>query len=90
MEQKCFYFFLFRATPVTYRSSQAKGRMRAAAAGLCHSHSNARLELCMQPAHSSWQHWIFNPNEQDQGSNLHPHGYKLGSLLLNHKGNSME
>lgn len=37
-----FFFLLFRATPVAYGSSQARGRIGAAAAGLCHSHSNAR------------------------------------------------
>ena len=52
---KLFYFIfiylctdlLFRATPVAYVSSQARGRSGAAAAGLCHSHSNARSELCL-------------------------------------------
>ena len=35
---------LFRATPKTYGSSQAKGQIGAATAGLHHSHSNARSE----------------------------------------------
>ena len=35
-----FSFFLFRATPVAYGSSQAGGWIRAAAVGLHHSHSN--------------------------------------------------
>ena len=40
-----FYFFgLFRAAPATYGSSQARGRIRAVAAGLYHNHSNARFE----------------------------------------------
>ena len=29
------------------------------------------------------------PTEQDQGSNLPPHGYYSGLLLLSHDGNSM-
>ena len=37
--------FFFRATPVAYGSSQAMGGIRAAAAGLHHSHSNAGSEL---------------------------------------------
>ena len=37
-----FIFLLFRAVPVTYGSSQARGQIRAAAASLHHSHSNAR------------------------------------------------
>ena len=32
-------FFFFRATPMAYGSSQARGQIRAAAAGLHHSHS---------------------------------------------------
>ena len=35
------FFVLFRAAPVAHGGSQAKGRKRAAAVGLHHSHSNA-------------------------------------------------
>ena len=35
-----FFFLLFRATPVTYGGSQARGRIGAATAGLHHSYSN--------------------------------------------------
>ena len=41
----CFYL-LFRAAPVAYGDSQARGLIRAAAASLCHS--NARSELSLQ------------------------------------------
>ena len=44
--------FLFRATPATYGSSQARGPVRAVAAGLHHSHSNAGSALCLQCMHS--------------------------------------
>ena len=37
-----FFFLLFRATPVAYGGSQARCRIEATAAGLHHSHSNAR------------------------------------------------
>ena len=43
-----FFFCLFafsRATPAAYGGSQARGLIGAVAAGLCHSHSNARSEL---------------------------------------------
>ena len=44
------YLFVFsRATPVAYGGSQARGLMAAAATSLCHSHSNARSELHLQP-----------------------------------------
>ena len=39
------YFFLFRAAPTAHGSSQPRGRIGAAAAGLQHSHSNAGAEL---------------------------------------------
>ena len=40
-------FCLFRAAPVAYGGSQARGQMGASAAGLRHSHSKARLEPCL-------------------------------------------
>ena len=40
-----FFFAFFRAMPSTHGSFQARGRIRAAAAGLHHSHSNAGSEL---------------------------------------------
>ena len=36
--------FIFRAVPVAYGGSQARGQIGAVAAGLHHSHSNARSE----------------------------------------------
>ena len=45
-----FFFGLFRATPTTYVSSQARGWIRATAANLNHSHSNARSKSHLQPA----------------------------------------
>ena len=44
-----FFFVFFRATPTAYGDSQVRGLMGAVAAGLCHSHSNARSELCLRP-----------------------------------------
>ena len=60
----CSFFFLFfflvfgRASPAAYGGSQARNPVRAVAAGLHHSHSNARSE----------------PTERGQGSNPQPHG----------------
>ena len=45
----CCHFFLFRAAPSAYGGSQASGRIRAAAAGLQHSHSNAGSKPHLQP-----------------------------------------
>ena len=44
-----FFFWLFRATPEWYEISQARGQIRATAAGLPHSHSNARSKLRLRP-----------------------------------------
>ena len=38
---------LLRAAPMAYGSSQAKGQIRAAAAGLHYSHSNSKSECCL-------------------------------------------
>ena len=50
------YLYLFRAKPAVYGGSQARGRIRATAASLWHSHSNARSKPCLQhtpPAHGN-------------------------------------
>jgi len=52
---------LFRVAPTAYRSSQSRGRIRAAAAGLCHSHSNVPSEPCLQPMLQLAERWILNP-----------------------------
>ena len=44
-----FFFFFFRAIPVAYGSSQGGGGIRAAAAGLHHSHSNVGPEPNLWP-----------------------------------------
>ena len=41
------FILLFRATPAAYGGSQARGLIRATAAGLPHSYSNARSEPCL-------------------------------------------
>ena len=46
----CFVFvFFLRATPMAYRSFQARGRIRATAVGLHHSHSNMGSEPHLRP-----------------------------------------
>ena len=44
-----FSFCLFRATPVAYGSSQARGPIGVADAGLHHSHSNLGSKLHVRP-----------------------------------------
>ena len=45
-----FFFCLFKAIPAAYGGSQARGLIRAAAAGLHHSHSNFKSEPCLGSA----------------------------------------
>ena len=58
---KFYFILLFRASPVAYGCSQARGQIRAAAADCCHSHSNTGCEdhLCLH--HSSQQYQNLNP-----------------------------
>ena len=44
-----FFFAYFRAAPVAYGHSHARGLIGAVAAGLCHSHSNSGSELHLRP-----------------------------------------
>ena len=79
-----FVFCLFRAAPVADGGSQAGGRIGAVAAGLDHSHSNARSWRCWIPNPLSW----FPNPPAGQVSNSHPHGSQSDSFLLCHDGNA--
>ena len=72
-----FFFLLFRATPTAYGSSQARGRIGAVAAGLCHSHSNTgSLTHWARPGIEPSSSWIlvgFNTTE--------PYGNSSNGLL---------
>ena len=59
----CFYFIfcLFRATLMAHGGSQARGRIGATAAGLHHSHSNARSEPHLRPIPQLTATRILNP-----------------------------
>ena len=63
----------FRAAPLAYRSSWARGRIRAAIASLHHSHSKTQdpSRIC-DLHHSSWQGRILNPlnKTRDRTCNL--------------------
>ena len=50
-----FFFFLFRAAPSAYGCSQARDLIRATAAGLQHSRSNAGSDRVCRLHHSSRQ-----------------------------------
>ena len=56
-----FFFFLFRAAPLTYGSSRARGQIGAAAAGLHHSHATLDLSHIFNLCHSLGQRQVLNP-----------------------------
>ena len=62
-----FFFFFFglfafsRAAPMAHGGSQDRGLIGAVDAGLCHSHSNAGSEQCLQPTPQLTAMWILNP-----------------------------
>ena len=68
-----FVFLSFRATPVAYRGPQARGLIRAVAAGLHHSHSNAASKPCLPPTPQPMPTLDPQPTERGQGLNPHPH-----------------
>ena len=44
-----FFFFLFRAAPEASGGSQARGRIKAAAVSLHHSHSKVGSKMSLRP-----------------------------------------
>ena len=74
------FIFLFRAILAVYGSSQARARIRAAAACLCHSLSNVESEPHLQttPPLVAMPHP--EPTERGQGLNPHPHRVYVGFL----------
>ena len=70
-----FYFLVFRAAPTACGGSQARGQTGATAVGPHHSHSNAWIELHLQPTPQLTAMPDPRPTERGQGLNPHPHGY---------------
>ena len=83
-----FHFCFFRAAPMAYGVSPARGWIWAAAAGLQHSQSNTQSKPCPQTTPQLTAMLDPQSTKKGQGSNPHPHGYQQGSLPLGHNGNS--
>jgi len=66
-----------------------RGQIRAAAAGLCHSHNNAGSKLHLHPMLHLQQCWVLNPLSQGRGktSLLTDTGWAVN--LLSHNRNSL-
>ena len=75
-----FLFWSFWATPTACGRSQARGQIRAAAAGLCHNHSNAGSKPCLRPTPQLAAMLGPSSTERGQGLNLHPHRDNARSL----------
>ena len=65
----CLFVLSFGAAPTAYESSQVRGRIRAAAAGLHHSHSNTGSEPHLWPTLQRVAKPDTKPTERGQGSN---------------------
>ena len=70
-----FTYLLLRATPLAYGRSQVRGRFRATAASLHHSHSNMGSEPYLQSTLQLTTTSNPFPIDRSQGSILHLHGY---------------
>ena len=79
---------LYRAVPAAYGSSQARGRIRATAVGLYHSHSKSGSKSHPPPTPQLTAMLDPWPTKREQGSNMHPHGYQSDSFPPCHNRNS--
>ena len=75
-----FVCLLFRAAPTACGGFRARGLIRAAAAGLHHSHSNTRSKLSLQPTPQFMTTPDPRPTERGQGLNPKPHGIHSAAL----------
>ena len=87
-----FFFFLFRAAPAAYGSSQARGWMGAIATATATATSTATATMDLSSIynlhHSSCQHWILNLlREAQDGTRILMDTSRVCNLL-SHNGNS--
>ena len=83
-----FVFCLFKAAPTAYGGFQSRGLIRATAASLRQSHSNAGSKSHLRPTPQFMATLDPQPTEQAQGSNPKPHGFQSDSFPMSHNGKS--
>ena len=82
-----FFFFLNRAAPQAYGSSQVMDQIGAMAASLHHSHSNLGSKLHLQPIPELIAMPYPSSTDRGQGLNRCPLGYQSGVFPLHGSGN---
>ena len=88
MNSFVYLFLLFRAAPLAYRNSQARGGIWAVAVSLHPCHSNARSEPCLDLHHSWQQCQIFNALSEARDRTCVLMYTRQVHNLLSHNGNS--
>ena len=83
------FVFFFRAIPAAHGSSQARGQVETAVAGLHHSHSNTGSKPCPQSTPQITAMSNLQPTERGQGSNRILMDTSWVRNLLSHGGNSL-
>ena len=66
---------------MAHEVSQARGVIRAVAAGLCHSYSNTGSKPHLRPTPQLTAILDPQPTERGQGSNLHPRSSRRGAVV---------
>ena len=91
IEKKIFFFWLFRAALAAYGSSQARGRIRAVAAGLHHSHRKRKIQAvsATYAIATSQQHRILNPLSKARDRTCILMDTRSDSFPLSHYGKSI-
>ena len=82
-------YFLFRAVPAAYGSSQTRGQIGAAVAGLHHCHSKWDLSGVCNLHHGSQQRWILNPLRETRDWTEILMDTSWVCNLLSHNGNAL-
>ena len=88
-----YLFYLYFCFPGLHtqhmeESSQAMDQIKAALAGLHHSHSNTGSKPNLQPTPQLTETLDHHPTDRGWRSNPHPHGYYLDLSPLHHNRNS--
>ena len=88
MSRSTFFFFLCRAAPVAYGSSQIRVKLELQLLAYTTATATQDLSYACNLHHSSWQHWILNPLSEARDQTHILMDTSQVSNLLSHNGNS--